>query len=190
MIFRQIASAASTPLWMILREKIGVRKSYIVAVLFWAVTLLFFLFATDETTAFILIIPVGFGLGGSLYMYDQGLAEIINDDEVRSGMSLRRESAYYGVVALFNRLSGAINLIVLAIVFAGAGWGDYELRDPETGRIILPFITVFWPLIILVIALILLYLYPLNKARVEENEKLRDELHERKRKVKSFGKEA
>ncbi|TFF93795.1 MAG: MFS transporter [Promethearchaeota archaeon] len=184
-----IASAISTPLWMKLREKIGVRKSYMVAVLFWAVTLVLFLFAIDETTAYILIIPVGFGLGGSLYIYDQGLAEIIDDDEVRSGVSLRREGAYYGVVALFNRLSGAINLIVLAIVFAGAGWGDYELRDPETGRIILPFVTIFWPLIILVIAFILLYFYPLDRERVEENEKLRDELHDKKRKETNIPRE-
>jgi len=184
-----IASAISTPLWMKLRERIGVRKSYMIAVLFWAVTLLLFLFAIDETTAYILIIPVGFGLGGSLYIYDQGLAEIIDDDEVRSGVSLRREGAYYGVVALFNRLSGAINLIVLAIVFAGAGWGDYELRDPETGRIILPFVTIFWPLIILVIAFILLYFYPLDRERVEENEKLRDELHDKKRKETNIPRE-
>ncbi|MFO8019029.1 MAG: MFS transporter, partial [Promethearchaeia archaeon] len=138
--------------------------------------------ATDELTAYIFIIFVGIGLGGSLYIYDQGIAELIDDDEVRSGISVRREGAYYGVVALFNRLSGAINLIVLALVFGGAGWGDYELRDPAQGPIILPIVQIYWPVIVLVIALILLYFYPLTQERVAENERLKEDLHDKKRK--------
>jgi GPH family glycoside/pentoside/hexuronide:cation symporter len=181
MLVGLIVSAASTPLWMYLRKKFGVRKSYMMAASFWAISLLLFLLATDELTAYLFIIFVGIGLGGSLYIYDQGIAEIIDDDEVRSGISVRREGAYYGVVALFNRLSGAINLIVLALVFGGAGWGDYELRDPALGPIILPIVQIYWPVIILVIAIILLYFYPLTQERVAENEEMKNQLHEKKR---------
>ncbi|TXT58469.1 MAG: Glucuronide carrier protein [Promethearchaeota archaeon] len=176
-----IVSAVSTPIWMKLRNKLGVRKSYMISVLFWAGSLLLFLLARDEITGYLFIIVVGIGLGGSLYLYDQGIAEIIDDDEVRSGISVRREGAYYGVVALFNRLSGAINLIVLALVFAGAGWGAYELADPSKAPIILPAVTIYWPVFILVIALVLLYFYPIDQERVEENEQLRDKLHDEKR---------
>lgn len=177
-----IISAASTPLWMKLRNKFGVRKSYMMSVLFWAGSLLLFLFARDEITAYLFIAVVGVGLGGSLYLYDQGIAEIIDDDEVRSGISVRREGAYYGVVALFNRLSGAINLIVLALIFVNAGWGDYQFRDQSVAPIILPIVTIFWPVIILLVALVLLYFYPIDQERVKENEEMRDTLHEEKRK--------
>jgi GPH family glycoside/pentoside/hexuronide:cation symporter len=177
-----IISAASTPLWMKLRNKFGVRKSYMMSVLFWAGSLLLFLLARDEITAYLFIAVVGVGLGGSLYLYDQGIAEIIDDDEVRSGISVRREGAYYGVVALFNRLSGAINLIVLALIFVNAGWGDYQFRDQSVAPIILPIVTIFWPVIILLVALVLLYFYPIDQERVKENEEMRDTLHEEKRK--------
>jgi glycoside/pentoside/hexuronide:cation symporter, GPH family len=177
-----IISAASTPLWMKLRNKFGVRKSYMMSVLFWAGSLLLFLLARDEITAYLFIAVVGVGLGGSLYLYDQGIAEIIDDDEVRSGISVRREGAYYGVVALFNRLSGAINLIVLALIFVNAGWGEYQFRDQSVAPIILPIVTIFWPVIILLVALVLLYFYPIDQERVKENEEMRDTLHEEKRK--------
>jgi GPH family glycoside/pentoside/hexuronide:cation symporter len=181
-----LVSAASTPLWMYLRKKLGVRKSYIISASSWAVSLLLYLLAFNELTGYIFIIFVGIGLGGSLYIYDQGIAELIDDDELRSGISVRREGAYYGVVALFNRLSGAINLIVLSVVFAGAGWGDYALADPAQAPIILPIVQVFWPVFILIIAVILLYFYPLTQERVEENERLKKELHDKKRKEVSM----
>jgi Na+/melibiose symporter-like transporter len=152
------------------------------SVLFWAGSLLLFLLARDEITAYLFITVVGVGLGGSLYLYDQGIAEIIDDDEVRSGISVRREGAYYGVVALFNRLSGAINLIVLALIFVNAGWGEYQFRDQSVAPIILPIVTIFWPVIILLVALVLLYFYPIDQERVKENEEMRDKLHEEKRK--------
>jgi GPH family glycoside/pentoside/hexuronide:cation symporter len=176
-----LVSAASTPLWMHLRKKLGVRKSYMIAAAFWALSLLLYLFAYDPLTGYLFIVFVGIGLGGSLYIYDQGIAEIIDDDEVRSGIDVRREGAYYGIVALFNRLSGAINLVVLALVFGGAGWGNYEVADPAKAPIILPIVQIFWPVLILVIALILLYFYPLTQERVEENEKMKEELHDKKR---------
>jgi GPH family glycoside/pentoside/hexuronide:cation symporter len=182
MLVGLLVSAASTPLWMYLRKRFGIRKSYMMAAAFWAASLLLFILATDEITGYLFIIFVGIGLGGSLYIYDQGLAEIIDDDEVRSGISVRREGAYYGVVALFNRLSGAINLVVLAFVFAGAGWGDYELADPAQAPIILPAIQIIWPVLILIVALILLYFYPLTQERVKENERMKKELHDKKRK--------
>ncbi|TXT59010.1 MAG: putative Glucuronide carrier protein [Promethearchaeota archaeon] len=177
-----LVSAASTPLWMYLRKKLGVRKSYMISASFWALSLVLYILAFNEILGYIFIIPVGIGLGGSLYIYDQGIAELIDDDEVRSGISVRREGAYYGVVALFNRLSGAINLIVLSVVFAGAGWGDYELADPAQAPIILPIVQILWPVLILIIAVILLYFYPLTQERVAENERMKEELHDKKRK--------
>ncbi|TXT65675.1 MAG: hypothetical protein BAJALOKI3v1_80001 [Promethearchaeota archaeon] len=70
---------------------------------------------------------------------------------------------------------------MLALVFGGAGWGDYELRDPALGPIILPIVQIYWPVIILVIAIILLYFYPLTQERVAENEEMKNQLHEKKR---------
>lgn len=178
-----LSSAIFTPLWMKLRNKWGVRKSYMVSVIFWAASLVLFMFAFDEVTGYLFIIVVGIGLGGSLYLYDQGIAEVIDDDEVRSGINVRREGAYYGVVALFNRLSGAINLLVIAIVFSGTGWGEWEFRDVSSAPITLRLLVIVWPLIILIIALILLYFWPIHGKRLEENRRMKAELHAKKKEI-------
>jgi GPH family glycoside/pentoside/hexuronide:cation symporter len=178
-----VVAAASTPLWMYFRKKFGVRRSFIIALIYWAISLLLFMLAVSVITAYLFIIFMGIGLGGSLYLYDQGLAEIIDDDEVRSGLGIRREGAYYGVVSLFNRFSTAINALVIGIVFTGVGWAKY---DPKAGTDIilgLRFLVVIWPVIIICIALIFLYLWPIHGKRLEENQKMLNELHKKKKRI-------
>jgi len=176
-----LISALSTPLWMHFRYKYGVRKSYIISLVFWAISLLLFMLAFDEITGYILVILVGIGVGGSIYLYDQGLAEVIDDDEIRSGLNVRREGAYYGVVALFNRLSGAINLLIIAFVFSGTGWGEYTPNPGVNVKMGLRFLIGIWPVIIIVIALIFLYLWPLYGKRLDENKRMLEELHNEKK---------
>jgi len=176
-----LVGAISTPLWMHLREKLGVRKSFFIALTYWAAFFLIFLLAFNEILAYIIISFMGVGLGGSLYLYDQGIAEIIDDDEVRSGMDVRREGAYYGVISLFNRFSNAINALVIGLVFTGAGWAEYEPKEYVNVIFGLQFLVCIWPIIIIIIALIMLYLWPLHGERLEENQKLLDKLHTQKR---------
>lgn len=177
-----IFSAVSTPFWMWVRKKLGVRKSYMISLTFWAATLIIFILATDEISGYLAIILVGLGLGGSLYLYDQGLAEIIDDDELRSGKKVRREGAYYGVVALFNRFSNGINFLVIGIVFTGTGWGEYSPKPGADVIIGLRFLVGIWPVIIIAIALVFLYMWPIHGKRLEENFKMRADLHAKKRK--------
>ena len=65
----------------------------------------------------------GFGLGGSLYFYDQCLAEIIDEDELNHG--IRRSGGYYGMINFVIRLSGIINFLMIGIVFTGSEWATY-----------------------------------------------------------------
>ncbi|GAH22290.1 unnamed protein product, partial [marine sediment metagenome] len=46
---------------------------------------------------------IGVGLSGSLYIIDLIVADIIDEDEVVTG--IRREAGYYGVNALIMRFS-------------------------------------------------------------------------------------
>lgn len=179
--FGLIISAVSTPLWMFLRKKFGVRKSFMIAFIYWAVSLILFMFAVNELTAYIFIIFLGIGLGGSLYLYDQGIAEIIDDDEVRSGVGVRREGAYYGVVSFFNRFSNAINAIVIGLVFTSVGWGVYSPKAGTDVILGLRFLVGIWPVIVICIALIFLYFWPIHGERLEENNRMLENLHKEKK---------
>jgi len=175
-----LVGAISTPLWAILRKKWGVRKSYMISLAYWGLTLLAFMFANDIISGFIVIFFMGFGLGGSLYLYDQGIALIIDDDEVRSGLGVRREGTYYGVIAFFNRFSNAINLIIVGIVFTGTGWGEYSPKPGADVILGLRFLLGVWPVLVILIAIYFLYKWPIHGERLEENKILLEKLHAEK----------
>lgn len=176
-----LVGAASTPLWMKLRQKYGVRKIYMFALAYWGITLIGLMFATNATQGYIVMFFMGFGLGGSLYLYDQGIAEICDDDEVRSGKGIRREGAFYGVIAFFNRFSNGINIIIISIVFTGTGWGVYTPRPGADVLMGLRGLLGIWPVIIIVIAIFFLYKWPIDNQRLQENKRLLFELHTKKK---------
>jgi GPH family glycoside/pentoside/hexuronide:cation symporter len=170
----------STPFWMYLQKKIGIRKAYMISIGFWAISLPILAFVPqkgDVLLTFILVGVMGIGLGGSLYLYDQGIAVVIDDDTARSGLEVRREGAYYGVIAFFNRFSTGINIGIIAIVFTGTGWGDWALRDTGSmGELGVRFLIGLWPVVVLIVALVCLYYWPLKKKRIEENQQILEEI--------------
>jgi len=167
-----IVGALFTPVWMWLQKKLGVRKCFMISIGYWALSTLLFITATDVFTAFIYMIIMGPAVGGVLYFYDQGMAEIIDDDSVRSGFDARREGAYYGVSALFNRFAGILIMLVISIVFTGAGWSQYD-PNPSVDVILgLKFLVGIFPAIMLSIAFLCLCFWPIHGKRLEENKRL------------------
>jgi hypothetical protein len=71
--------------------------------------------------------------------------------------------------------------LVIAIIFSGTGWGDWELRDESAAPISLRLIMILWPVVILIVALIFLYIWPLHGSRLEENKRMKEELHAQKK---------
>ncbi|TFG16862.1 MAG: hypothetical protein EU530_11360, partial [Promethearchaeota archaeon] len=170
-----LSGMVATPFWMWLQKKIGIRIAYMISLSFWGVTLGLMSFlpqAGGIGLAYILTGVMGIGLGGSLYLYDQGLALVIDDDAARSGLKTRREGAYYGVVAFFNRFSTGINLGIIAIVFQTTGWGTYDPRPGINTQLGIRALIGIWPIVVIMIALICLYYWPIHGQRYEENKKI------------------
>lgn len=175
-----LVGAASMPLWTVVRKKYGARTTGIVASLLWAGTLLIFMMTSDLTSALIAMIFVGFGLGGSIYFYDQCIAEIIDEDEVKYGT--RRAGGYYGIISFIIRFSGVINFVAIGLVFTGADWSVYEPVVGVSVELGLRFLIGIFPAIILIICAIALYFYPLHGERLKQVREQLTALHEQKRK--------
>jgi len=178
-----LVSGISTPIWVKIRQKWGARTAGLAGIGTWAVTVLSFYFATDFTTALITMILNGLGLGGSLYFYDQCLAEIIDEDEINHGV--RRSGGFYGMINFIIRLSGIINFLMIGIVFTGSEWATYTPNpsiDTQTG--IRSLLSLF-PFIVLILSFIGLWFYPIKGERLKENRKRLTELHTKKREEKS-----
>jgi len=168
-----------TILWKPLVQKIGPRKSWLISMTIWIMTLtpLFFLGPGMEVVAFIVFFLAGIGLAGSLYIIDIIIADIVDEDEVKTGA--RREGGYYGVNIFFQRFATVFVFLIIGPVFLIADWGkfdpinipDFELRS----------LMVMYPVIALVIAIVAIYFYPLDGKYLKQIKEQRDKIHQEKK---------
>ncbi len=175
-----IVAAVSTPLWEKIRVKKGARMAGLIGIAAWIIPIIFFAFSINIEMVFIVQIFNGIGLGGGLYFYDQCIAEIIDEDEIRHGT--RRSGIYYAVLNFFIRLSMIINFILIGIVFSTTDWQSYD-PNPGVNTILgLQILMGVFPAIVLVISWIGLYFYPIKGEKLAENRRKLTEMHEEKQK--------
>ncbi|MFX0002207.1 MAG: MFS transporter [Candidatus Hodarchaeota archaeon] len=171
-----------TILWKPLVQKIGPRKSWLISMTIWIATLspLFFLDSTMpflEITAYIVFFLIGIGLSGSLYIIDIIIADIVDEDEVKTGT--RREGGYYGVNIFFQRFATVFVFLIIGPVFLIADWAEFNpITIPEFGLRSLMFI---YPAIALVIAIIAIFFYPLDGERLKNIKEQREIIHQEKK---------
>jgi Na+/melibiose symporter-like transporter len=174
-----LSAAASTPLWEKIRVKKGARMSGMVGVVVWSIGGLLLAFSTSFEMAAIVAIIDGIGLGGGLYFYDQCIAEIIDEDEIRLGT--RRSGIYYAVLNFLIKFSAIANFLIIGIVFSSTDWQTYTPNPGVNTIFALRFLMGIFPLIMLIISFIGLYFYPIHGERLMENRRKLTSLHQEKR---------
>jgi GPH family glycoside/pentoside/hexuronide:cation symporter len=116
--------------------------------------------------AYVTLYFAGAGLGGRAVMGMAMMADIVDDDELRT--RTRKDGAYFGMFSLLRKLSRA-----LAIGLSGVGLGLFGYvsgtaqQDPEAVRGIL-FMFCVVPIIFCTIAGALFLLFPITRARHEK----------------------
>jgi GPH family glycoside/pentoside/hexuronide:cation symporter len=116
------------------------------------------LFVDTYLNAVIVSIFMGVGFGGMLYFIYLIIADVIDEDELRTGV--RREGTFFGVTNFFMRLAMVLSILTVGLVFSSTGWEEY---DPLPG-----------------VNVILGLRYPFTKERVQEIKKELDTLHKDK----------
>ena len=168
-----------TVLWKPLVQKLGPRKSWLISMTIWIITLipLFFLGPGMEVAAFIVFFLIGIGLAGSLYIIDIIIADIVDEDEVKTG--IRREGGYYGINIFFQRFATVFVFLIIGPVFLIADWGEFDpINIPDFE---LRSLMVIFPVIALVIAIIAIYFYPLDGEYLKEIKEQRNKIHQEKK---------
>ena len=177
-----IVGLVSVALWKWLDVKIGGKKGYAIAMIAYFFASLPLMFVDFYLFAVIIAVFMGIGFGGMLYFIYLIIADVIDEDELKTG--IRREGAFFGITNFFMRLSMILSIVTIGIVFVQTGWEVYNpLVDVRFGLRLL-FIVI--PGIALGISLICLYFFPYSKSYVHEMKEKLTELHESKMgKVKS-----
>ena len=177
-----IVGLASVALWRWLDVKIGSKKGYAIAIVAYFFASLPLMFIDVYLIAVVIAVFMGIGFGGMLYFIYLIIADVIDEDELKTG--IRREGAFFGITNFFMRLSMILSIVTIGIVFIQTGWEIYDPLVDVTFGLRLLFIVI--PGIALGISLICLYFFPYSKSYVQEMKEKLTELHESKmRKTKS-----
>ncbi len=176
-----VSAAVFVNLWRMVAKKIGPRKAWMYSLATWILTLVPLLFISTFEEGLIVFFFIGIGIAGSFVLIDLIVADIIDEDEINTG--IRREAAYYGVNALFLRFSTVFVFLAVGFVFAGFGWEEYEplINDPAALAIALKILITILPTIALIIAIISIYKYPLDGEKLKEVKEKLKEIHEQKK---------
>ena len=177
-----VVGLASVALWRWLDVKIGSKKGYAISIVAYFFASLPLMFIDVYLIAVVIAVFMGIGFGGMLYFIYLIIADVIDEDELKTG--IRREGAFFGITNFFMRLSMILSIVTIGIVFIQTGWELYDPLVDVTFGLRLLFIVI--PGIALGISLICLYFFPYSKSYVQEMKEKLTELHESKmRKTKS-----
>ncbi|MFW9999151.1 MAG: MFS transporter [Candidatus Hodarchaeota archaeon] len=172
--------------WRIIINKLGAKMAYISALIVFIATLAPFMFISDVLGGFITFLIWGFGLAGVLIVRDVTISAIIDEDELNIG--IRREAGYYGINGFFVKLTNLLIYTTIALVFIGTDWAIFDPTTIETENIFgLRSLMFIFPTIFLVLGIISMIFFPINKEKYDKLTTEARKLHlEKKKRVKSF----
>lgn len=184
--FTFVFAAIFVNLWKYLGNKMqDLRRTWMLSMAVWILGLIPFFFINDWLIALFSFAFLGVGLSGSLYLKDLIVSDIVDEDEVKTGV--RREGAYYGVNAFIMRLAVIAVFVSIAVVFSGFGWANYFLPETvtvnqlENFRFGLRLLFFPFPAATLVIAIIFISRYNLVGEKLKSVKSQLVSLHEQKK---------
>ena len=173
------AALFMTIIWKPVVRKIGNRKSWMISMTVWILSLIPLLFIQGLVLGMIMFFLIGIGLSGSLYIIDLIVADIVDDDELSTGS--RNEGGYYGVNAFFLRFSNVLVILAIGSVLQTVGWKVFE-PSMVTNEVIfgLKALMVIFPIIALIVGILAIYKYPLDDEKLAKMKEGIKKIHEEK----------
>ncbi len=173
-----IIGVLTVPVWRWLDLKIGSRKAYAISIVAYLIGSFPLLLIDSYMFTLVAAIFMGFGFGGMLYFIYLIIADVIDEDELKTG--IRREGAFFGVTNFFMRLAMILSILTVGFVFTQVDWEVYTPTGAIGEIVALRMLMYVFPAISLLITLICLYFYPFTKSKVEEIKGKIIELHKEK----------
>jgi len=170
-----LVTFAALMLWSRLIQKYGPRWVAFCAAVAFGLALIPTFFINSSLAAIAVFASCGLGLGGLLLILEVLLAEIIDEDYLKTGR--RREGIYFGVNALFIRLGISLQGVVLGLVMTTTGFDAHLAAQPSSAVFGLRLLTSFIPVAALVAALGAIIFFPLHGSRLQQ---LKEDVRQRR----------
>lgn len=165
------AFAAALPvlfLWRKLVMKIGAKNCYLASIVLLGLALAPFLLIKTFAAALVVAAFIGIGLSGILLIWDVIISDIIDEDELRSGV--RREGMYFGMNSLVVRFAIAMQAATIGLVLTFSGYQPALSLQPDLTILGFRLLIAGIPVLGLAAAFMIMRMYPLFGERLAEVE--------------------
>lgn len=152
-------------LWSRLTARYGARRTLMLSLVVYGLFLIPLLFVRNFLQGVFATALLGVGIAGILLLLDVLIADVIDEDELKTGV--RREGMYFGVQGFMVRLGISVQAVVMGIVLKSTGYNAALAAQPTSAIWGLRLLVGIIPIAGLLIALALLRSYPLDGARLE-----------------------
>lgn len=164
------------PVWSRLTVRLGAKRSMQLSILGFGAGLLLYLVIGNLMGGIITSVILGAFLAGILVVLDVCLADIVDEDELRTGS--RREGMYFGVNGMMIRLGISLQAITMGMVFNWSGYDANLAIQPDSAILGLRLLSGLIPAIGIGLALLSLHFYPLFGSRLQEVKRMVEERHQ------------
>ncbi|MGE5591369.1 MAG: MFS transporter [Bacillota bacterium] len=158
--------------WSRLTARFGARRTLMLSVVVYGIFLIPLLFARNLWQGMLSTALLGGGVAGILLLLDVLIADVIDEDELRTGV--RREGMYFGVNGFLIRLGISLQAVIMGFVLKQTGYDPSLAAQPASAIWGLRVLVSLIPIGGLLIALAFLRTYPLDGGQLE---RVRAELH-------------
>ncbi|XP_069128299.1 sodium-dependent lysophosphatidylcholine symporter 1-like isoform X1 [Argopecten irradians] len=185
MVILLATSILSIPIWQKVLLRFGKKSTYAAGIILFIPTLLSQLYITDNVYVyFAILVLAGFSVAVSLLLPWSMLPDVLDEFMLETGQ--RKDAIFYSFYVFFNKLAAGLALGISQIVLELGGYQTGECRQPESVGLALRLLIVPGPVIFCLVALIFLWIYPIDEARRNQIRNLIEE----KKKAISRGKKA
>ena len=160
------AGIAMYPWRELIAKRYSARTTLMLAYGLMAVAVIPFLFVKSLLGVILSTILVGVALAGLIFMGDVILAEVIDEDEVKTGK--RRAGMYFGTNSLITTLSSALVAIVFGIMLPAFGYDTALDIQPDTVANGFRYFMTIPSMIGSLLAVVSLWFYPLHGKRLAQ----------------------
>lgn len=163
--------------WAKAANRRGSKKTAIISMLMFGVSLIPFWFINSFTSGLITTAVVGIGLAGSIVLLDVFISDIVDDDEIKTGV--RREGMYFGMNALVMRLGISAESLISGFMLKASGYSSSLAvgTQPQSAiRAMRELITIV-PAAAIIIGILVFLPYPLHDQKLVEVKQKVEQLH-------------
>ncbi len=169
---------ATILIWKKITDKFGAKKAFRIAIITFSIAIIPLFFINNIKTGMIVSAFLGIGLAGLNFLFDVLLSDVIDEDELKTGV--RREGIYFGMQGFIVRISLSIQAIMISSVLTSTGYNAELKVQPSSVELGIRSLISIIPIISLALAFISISFYPLYGKKLVEIKEQVEKLHKKK----------